>query len=80
MIHSEKIYLCTTNNPHQAAILYDYVTIQAKGLNSKINFNYTYLDLLSLLFEPSIVQVKKDKILHDRLQHQKIFGVQEAMI
>lgn len=27
MIHSEKIYLCTTNNPLQAAILYDYVTI-----------------------------------------------------
>ena len=54
MIDSEKIYLCTTDNPHQAAILYDYVIIQAKGLGSKINFEYTKLDLLAILFEKSI--------------------------
>lgn len=55
MIDSEKIYLCTTDNPHQAAILYDYVIIQAKGLGSRINFEYTKLDLLAILFEKSIV-------------------------
>ena len=50
MIDSEKIYLCTTNDPHIAALLYDIVVIQAKGLNSKVNFMYSKDELLSILF------------------------------
>ena len=59
MIDSEKIYLCTTDDPYQAALLYDIVIIQAKGLSSKINFNYSKEELLAILFEKSIVQIKK---------------------
>lgn len=32
MVESEKLYLCTTENPHLAALIYDLVTIQSKGL------------------------------------------------
>lgn len=74
MIDSEKIYLCTTDDPRQAAQLYDYVIIQAKGLGSKINFNYSKAELLAVLFEKSIVQVKKQKTEHDKIEQQKLFG------
>ena len=62
MIDTEKIYLCTTNDPDQAAQLYDVTIIQAKGLSSKINFKYSKDELLAILFEKSIVQVKKEKV------------------
>lgn len=55
MIDSEKIYLCTTDNPHQAAQLYDAVIIQAKGLGAKLNFSYTKSELLAILSQKSIV-------------------------
>lgn len=61
MIDNEKIYLCSIENPHQAALLYDYVIIQAKGLSSKINFCYTKAQLLAILFQKSLVQVKKQR-------------------
>jgi hypothetical protein len=50
MIDSEKIYLCTLNDPIKGAQLYDLAIIQAKGLNSKINFSYTKVQLLAILF------------------------------
>ena len=59
MIDGEKIYLCCTESPAKAAVLYDQVIIQAKGLGSKLNFNYTKAELLAVLFQRSIVQVKK---------------------
>jgi len=55
MIDNEKIYLCTNDDPHQAAVLYDFVIIQAKGLNSRINFNYTKAEVLGIIFQKSIV-------------------------
>lgn len=75
MIDSEKIYLCTSDDPYQAALLYDIVIIQAKGLNSKINFNYTKEELLAILFEKSIVQIKKQKVLRDKEEQRKLLGI-----
>lgn len=80
MIDSEKIYLCTTDNPHMAAKLYDYVIIQAKGLSSKLNFSYTKSELLAILFEQSIVEVKKQKLEHDKIEQQKMFNIQYELI
>ena len=75
MIDSEKIYLCTTDDPYQAALLYDIVIIQAKGLSSKINFDYSKTELLAILFEKSIVQVKKQKADKDREEQQRMIGI-----
>jgi hypothetical protein len=61
MIDSEKIYLCTTNDPHIAALLYDITVIQAKGLSSKVNFMYSKDELLAILFNQSLVEIKKKK-------------------
>ena len=61
MIDSEKIYLCTTHDPHIAALLYDITVIQAKGLSSKVNFMYSKDELLAILFNQSLVEIKKKK-------------------
>lgn len=61
MIETEKIYLCTTENPHLAALLYDIVIIQCKGKQAKVNFNYTKKELLAILFTESLIEVKKRK-------------------
>lgn len=60
MIDQEKIYLGTIDNPEKAAILYDMAIIQSKGLDSKVNFNYNKMQLLSILFEPSVVEIKRN--------------------
>lgn len=41
MIDSEKIYLCSNNDPYKAANLYDLAVVQAKGLGAKPNFPWT---------------------------------------
>jgi len=59
MIDQEKIYLGTLEDPEKAAFLYDMAIIQAKGLDSKVNYNYNKLQVLAMLFEPSIVEIKR---------------------
>ena len=68
MIDNEKIYLCIMDNPRQAAVLYDYVIVQAKGLAAKLNSNYSRAELLAVLFQRSIVQIKKERVDRDKLE------------
>lgn len=49
MIDNEKVYLGTIDNLLKAAILYDIVSIQMKGLKAKTNFIYTHREVLSVL-------------------------------
>ena len=58
MIDQRKIYLCSTHDVDRAARLYDLAIIQSKGLGSKINFDYNKAQLLAILFEPSIVEMR----------------------
>lgn len=67
MIETEKIYLCTTENPHLAALIYDIVIIQCKGLTAKVNFNYSKKELLGILFTDSLIEIKRRKNLKDKL-------------
>ena len=60
MIEAEKIYLCTTTDPNRAALLYDVVILQVKGFQAKVNFTYTKEELLSILFHPSIIEIKSN--------------------
>ena len=72
MIDTEKIYLCTTDDPRQAAILYDIVILQAKGHSSKINFNATKADILAILFERSLVETKKIRTQLGKIKHREL--------
>jgi hypothetical protein len=60
MIDGHKVYLGTVDNIFKAALLYDLVTIQTKGLKAKVNFNYSKLELLALFLLPSIIGLKMD--------------------
>lgn len=60
MVDGQKVYLGTVDNIFKAAVLYDIVTIQTKGLRAKCNFNYTKLELLAMLLLPSIMSLKQD--------------------
>jgi len=48
MINGEKVYLCTVDNIFKAAILYDILSIQTKGLRAKTNFIYTKLEIIAI--------------------------------
>ena len=61
MIDSKLIYLCTADSSHQAAQLYNAMIIQAKGLGTRLNFSYIKSELLAILFQKSIVQMKIDR-------------------
>ena len=50
MIDGQKVYLGTVDNILKAAILYDIVSIQAKGLKAKTNFIYNKRELLAILY------------------------------
>jgi hypothetical protein len=41
MIQDGKAYLATVDNMKNAAVLYDFVSIQTKGIVAKTNFSYT---------------------------------------
>lgn len=56
MIDQEKIYLGTYDDPQKAAVLYDLAIIQAKGLDAKVNYNYNKIQIMAMLFEPSLVE------------------------
>ena len=73
MIDSEKIYLCTTEDPQLAALLYDIVIIQAKGLSARVNFNYTKRELLGILFTESLLEIKKRKCQQTQLRYEQFF-------
>ena len=60
-IFNTKFYLCQLQNEKMAAKLYDFVMIQNKGLNSRLNFSYTNAELLAILTNESILKMKKEK-------------------
>lgn len=60
MNEGSKSYLGTVDNILKAAILYDILAIQAKGLKAKTNFNFNKRELYSFLQIPSLVKMKKN--------------------
>jgi len=68
VIDSERVYLCTTNDPQTAALLYDIAVVQIKGMRAKVNFKYTKLELLAILFTPSLIELKNKRQNKDRSQ------------
>ena len=58
MIEGGKAYLATVDNILYAAILYDILTIQTKGLKAKSNFNYTKAELLAILSMDNLLKVR----------------------
>ena len=61
MIDSKKIYLGTVDDILKAAILYDLVSIQVKGLKAKTNFIFTKKELLAVLQLDSLMSIKSVK-------------------
>lgn len=59
MIEGGKAYLATVDNILYAAILYDILTIQTKGLKAKSNFNYTKAELLAILSMDNLLKVRQ---------------------
>ena len=61
-IDQEYIYLCCSSKERYAASLYDISMIQAKGMKAITNFNYSKAHLLAILYEKSIVAMRKDHV------------------
>ena len=49
MIDGDKVYVGTVDNIYKAAIIYDIVSIQTKGLKATTNFIYRKSELLGIL-------------------------------
>jgi len=62
MIDGGKVYFGTVDNILMAAILYDIISIQNKGLKAKTNFMYKKLELFAILSLGSLMAVKKECI------------------
>ena len=61
MIDSEKVYLCTVDNLFKAAILYDILSIQNKGLRAKTNFMYTKQECLAVLHTANLRKIGQEE-------------------
>lgn len=57
-IDRQKTYLCISNIKARAARLYDVAVIQAKGLDAQVNYDYSKAQLLAILFQPSLIDLK----------------------
>lgn len=61
MIDNQKTYLGIFEDAYQAAQIYDIAIIQSKGLAStKVNFGYNKVDILAMLFDRSIIKIKRN--------------------
>lgn len=67
MIDGQKVYLGTVDNILKAAILYDIVSIQSKGLAAKTNFIYRKCEIIAVLMLQNLMQIK-EKGMHYRKQ------------
>jgi len=47
--NKRRIYLCVQDDLEQAALVHDIANLQIKGLEAKTNFNYSKLQLVSML-------------------------------
>lgn len=72
MVDGQKVYLGTVDNILKAAILYDLVSIQAKGLKAKTNFIYTKKELIAILFLKSLMMIKFSGIENRKVLGQNI--------
>ena len=59
MIDGPKAYFGTVDNIFKAAILYDIVSIQSKGLKAKTNYDYTRNELIALMSLESLIHIKR---------------------
>jgi hypothetical protein len=50
--------LATTKDPKQAALIYDIVLLQTKGMMARVNFNYSARELLGILFSEPLHKLK----------------------
>ena len=62
-----KFYLGTVDNSLKAALLYDILCIQTKGLKSKTNFTYTRTELAAMMHLPNLIFLK-NKICDQKKQ------------
>jgi|TARA_B110000305_G_scaffold24205_1_gene22159 hypothetical protein len=58
MIDGQKVYFGTVDNIFKAAVLYDIVSIQSKGLKAKTNFFYSRNELIALMSLESLMHIK----------------------
>ena len=59
MYKGYKEYVCTIESVLKAAIIYDIICIQSKGLLSKTNFTYQMREIEAILQLPSFLGIKK---------------------
>ena len=59
MIDGQKVYFGTVDNIFKAAVLYDIVSIQSKGLKAKTNFFYSRNELIALMSLESLMHIKR---------------------
>ena len=45
-----------------AALIHDIISIQSNGMNIKANFNYTKIDLVSILCLPQLLDTKSIRV------------------
>jgi len=50
MIDKETLYLGMLNDPILGALVYDIAILQTKGFQAHVNFKYTNLEILAILF------------------------------
>ena len=58
MVANKKYYLGMLGNPILAALIYDIAIIQTKGAQARPNFAYSKHQLLAILFQNSLIDIK----------------------
>ena len=62
-LNKNKFYLGSISNQQLAGLLADMITVQSKAIQSIANFSLSKCDILSILFERSIIP--EGKFLND---------------
>ena len=59
MVRNKQFFIGTVDNVNLAALIFDLISLQSNGLDTKPNFTYTKLDVIAVL---SIEQVFDDHV------------------
>ena len=62
MIENRQQFIDTVDNMSMAALIHDVISIQSNGMNVKTNFNYTKIDLVTILCLPQLLDTKSIKV------------------
>ena len=62
MIENRQQFIATVDNMSMAALIHDVISIQSNGMNVKTNFNYTKIDLVTILCLPQLLDTKSIKV------------------